>query len=71
MKKDSELLKYKRYGYDGDRPCAWFDELDVATCPRCGQCDIIPGQQVCSMCLSEIQADECDEYAYIYEMEHF
>ena len=54
----SELLNYDRYGYEGDRKSAWFDELDVMTCPRCGDRDMFPGDQVCSSCKSEILNDD-------------
>lgn len=70
-KRKSELDKYPRYGYDGERKCVYYNDLDVALCPRCKAQDMIPGQRVCNSCRAEIQADECDEGAYIYEMEHF
>ena len=54
----SELYEYERYGYDGDRPCAYFDDLDVITCPRCGDGDILPGERVCGRCRDEILSNE-------------
>ena len=54
----SELYEYERYGYDGDRPCAYFDDLDVITCPRCGDGDILPGERVCGRCRDEMLSNE-------------
>ena len=52
-----ELDWYERYGYDGDRPCAYYDDLDVTICPRCESNEILPGQRVCSACLDEMTAE--------------
>lgn len=54
----SELYNYPRYGYDGDRKSAYFDDLDVDLCPRCQDQDIFPGDRVCVGCLAEINAND-------------
>jgi hypothetical protein len=56
-KKLRELDEYERYGYDGDRPCAFYDDLDVTICPRCESHEILPGQRVCTACYEEIMAE--------------
>ena len=54
----SELYKYPRYGYEGDKKSAWFNDLDVTLCPRCKDQDIFRGDRVCFRCLAKINNDD-------------